>query len=162
MLSPDFATEVKRRTLLVVIAAASAACGDSATDPRTPIWTDYAGEWRLQADAASGSFHNCRNLNTAEGGIRIRLDPEGTFAAATGTHNGGWGGSEFGGTVSGSLTPPVDGMLVLTRPGGSGLLTLRSVAPDRMTGSFFSTDTSFADPASGRTPCAFDAVVVRP
>jgi hypothetical protein len=146
---------------LCAVALLLPGCRDSATQPALR-WSSYAGEWRVEADQSSPSYHNCRNVNAAEGGIRVRLSSEASFEGVTGTHNGGWGGTNFSGSVSGSLIPPSAGTLRLQRPEGSGTLTLTSVTPTRMEGELFTPDPSFADPASGRTPCRFRAVLVRP
>ncbi|HEV2123710.1 MAG TPA: hypothetical protein VGW38_13165 [Chloroflexota bacterium] len=152
----------KRWLMLVAVAAVGAGCGDAGTEVQAPRWADYAGDWRVQANEASPSYHNCKNVNAAEGGIRIRLNANSSFGAVAGIHNGGWGSTTYEGTVAGNLTPPASGTLVLQRPGGSGTLTLTSVTATRMEGNFFALDDSFADPGSGRTPCAFAAVLVRP
>ncbi len=152
----------KRGAILFAIALFSVGCGDSSTEPPSLQWSDFAGEWRIEADQSSPSYGNCTNVNASEGGIRMHLNGSASFAAVTGSHNGGWGGDTFGGAVTGSLMPPGSGALRLDRPDGSGTLTLTAVTPTRMEGSFFALDNGFADPGSGRTPCGFDAVLVRP
>ncbi len=153
---------IKRCLILSALALGGAACEDSATAVQSPRWADFAGEWRVVADQSAASYDNCKNVNEAEGGVRIRLDAGANFAVVTGSHNGGWGGEGYNGSVSGSLAPPVSGTLTLSRPNGTGTLTLHSVTPTRMEGSFSAFDESFAEPTSGRTPCRFDAVLVRP
>ncbi|MGI9180019.1 MAG: hypothetical protein ACR2H9_05910 [Longimicrobiaceae bacterium] len=148
--------------MLVALALFVAGCGDSATAVQSPRWADFAGEWRIDADESSASYHNCENVNATEGGIRIRLNADAGFAAVTGSHNGGWGGGSYNGTVVGNLVPPVSGTLRLDRPNGAGTLTLTSITPTRMEGSFFAVDEGFAEPSTGRTPCRFSAVLVRP
>lgn len=152
---------VKRCLIVCVLALIGGGCGDGTGVPALR-WSDYAGDWRVEANQASGSYRNCKNVNATEGGIRIRLDGNANFGLVTGTHNAGWGGGNYNGSVSGNLTPPTGGTLQLNRPEGIGTLTLTSVTPTRMEGSFFALDESFADPGSGRTPCSFTAVLLRP
>jgi hypothetical protein len=143
----------------VLFATMLSACGDNPTTNQ-PDPADYAGTWTLTPVAATLSAGECNNLNTNSGGLHFVLDNGTSLNVVTGDHDGGYGARDFRGVITGSLQPPNGGTLKFFRPGGSGTLTLTSVTPTRMEGTFMATDQSFDNDVQGGF-CSFDAVAVK-
>lgn len=148
-----------RLLYLPLLCASLAACADDPTSNQ-PNPADYAGEWTLTPVAATLTAGECNNLNTNSGGLHFVLDAGSSLNVVTGDHDAGYGARDYRGTITGSLQPPSGGTLKFFRPGGSGTLTLTSVSPTRMEGSFIATDQSFDNDFQAGS-CSFDAVAVK-